>query len=48
MVIRGEEGRLDQPLDMDLLIPECFQGLLILSEDDSQGSCGLRWRSSCR
>jgi hypothetical protein len=30
MVIRGEEDRLDQPLDMDLLIPECFQGLLIL------------------
>ena len=35
MVIRGEEGRLDQPLDMDLLLPECFQGLLVL--DRAQG-----------
>lgn len=35
MVIRGEEDRLDQPLDMDLLIPECFQGLLVL--DRAQG-----------
>ena len=30
MVIRGEEGKLDQPLDMDMLLPECFQGLLVL------------------
>ena len=35
MVIRGEEDRLDQPLDMDMLLPECFQGLLIL--DRAQG-----------
>ena len=35
MVIRGEEDRLDQPLDMDMLIPECFQGLLVL--DRAQG-----------
>ena len=35
MVIRGEEDRLDQPLDMDLLLPECFQGLLVL--DRAQG-----------
>ena len=30
MVIRGEEDLLDQPLDMDRLLPECFQGLLVL------------------
>ncbi len=35
VVIRGEEDRLDQPLDMDLLVPECFQGLLVL--DRAQG-----------
>ena len=35
MVIRGEEDRLDQPLDMDLLLPDCFQGLLVL--DRAQG-----------
>ena len=35
MVIRGEEDRLDQPLDMDLLLPDCFRGLLVL--DRSQG-----------
>ena len=35
MVIRGEEDRLDQPLDPDMLIPECFQGLLVL--DRAQG-----------
>ena len=35
MVIRGEEGRLDRPLDMDMLLPECFQGLLVL--DRAQG-----------
>ncbi len=35
MVIRGEEDRLDQPLDMDMLLPDCFQGLLVL--DRPQG-----------
>ena len=35
MVIRGEEDKLDQPLDMDMLLPECFQGLLVL--DRAQG-----------
>ena len=35
MVLRGEEGILDQPLDPDLLLPGCFQGLLVL--DRAQG-----------
>ena len=35
MVIRGEEDSLDQPLDIDLLPPDCFQGLLVL--DRAQG-----------
>ena len=35
MVIRGEEDCLDQPLDPDLLLPDCFQGLLVL--DRAQG-----------
>ena len=35
MVIRGEEHCLDQPLDPDLLLPGCFQGLLVL--DRAQG-----------
>ena len=35
MVIRGEEDSLDQPLDQDLLLPDCFQGLLVL--DRAQG-----------
>ena len=35
IVLRGEEYRLDQPLDPDLLLPDCFQGLLIL--DRAQG-----------
>ena len=35
MVIRGEEDKLDQPLDMDMLLPDCFQGLLVL--DRTQG-----------
>ena len=30
MVIRGEEDLLDRPLDPDLLLPDCFQGLLVL------------------
>lgn len=29
MVIDGEGDRLDQPLDLSLLPPECFQGLLV-------------------
>lgn len=35
MILRGEEDRLDQPLDMDILLPGCFQGLLVL--DRAQG-----------
>ena len=35
MVIRGEEDRLEEPLDLDILAPECFQGLLVL--DRAQG-----------
>jgi len=35
MVIRGEEDRLDLPLDPDVLLPGCFQGLLVL--DRAQG-----------
>ena len=35
MVIRGEEDMLDQPLDPDMLLPGCFQGLLVL--DRAQG-----------
>ncbi len=35
MVIRGEEDRLDRPLDPDRLLPGCFQGLLVL--DRAQG-----------
>ena len=35
MVIHGEEDRLEQPLDMDFLLPDCFKGLLVL--DRTQG-----------
>ena len=35
IVIRGEGNKLDKPLDPELLIPECFQGLLVL--DRTQG-----------
>ena len=35
IVLRGEENRLDQPIDYDLLLPNCFQGLLVL--DRAQG-----------
>ena len=35
MVIRGEEDQLDRPLDTSLLLPGCFQGLLVL--DRAQG-----------
>jgi phage-related protein (TIGR01555 family) len=35
MVLRGEEDRLSEPLDMDLLLPGCFRGLLVL--DRAQG-----------
>jgi len=30
MIIRGENEKLDQPLDLDALPPDCFQGLLVL------------------
>ena len=30
IVLRGEEERLDQPLDVGMLLPECFQGLLVV------------------
>ena len=30
IVIRGDEYRLDRPLNLNYLIPECFQGLLVL------------------
>ncbi len=35
IVLRGEENALDQPLDPDILLPGCFQGLLVL--DRAQG-----------
>ena len=35
MVVRGEEDRLDQPLVPETLLPDCFQGLLVL--DRAQG-----------
>ena len=35
MVLRGEENRLSEPIDMDLLLPGCFRGLLVL--DRAQG-----------
>lgn len=35
MVIAGEENRLDQPLDREMLLPGCFRGLLVL--DRSMG-----------
>ena len=35
MVLRGEEDCLAEPLDPDLLLPGCFQGLLVL--DRAQG-----------
>ncbi len=35
MVIRGEEDHLDQPLEQEMLLPDCFQGLLVL--DRAQG-----------
>ena len=34
MVIRGQEGRLDQPMDMDAILPGDFQGLLIRDRAD--------------
>lgn len=30
IALRGEEDNLDKPLDMDMLLPGCFQGLLVL------------------
>lgn len=35
MIIRGEADKLDQPLDLDRLPPDCFQGLQVL--DRAQG-----------
>ena len=35
MVLRGEENCLERPLNTDLLLPDCFQGLLVL--DRAQG-----------
>ena len=35
MVLRGEEVRLSEPLDPELLLPGCFRGLLVL--DRAQG-----------
>ena len=35
IVLRGEKNLLDQPIDYDLLLPNCFQGLLVL--DRAQG-----------
>ena len=35
IVLRGEENCLDLPLNPDLLLPDCFQGLLVL--DRAQG-----------
>ena len=34
ITLRGEEDILDRPLDMDFLLPDCFQGLLILDPTD--------------
>ncbi len=35
IVIRGDEYRMEEPLDLDMLLPGCFQGLLVL--DRAQG-----------
>ena len=35
IVLRGEEEELDKPLDREMLLPDCFQGLLVL--DRAQG-----------
>ena len=34
IVLRGEEDRLQEPLDLALLLPDCFQGLLVLDRAD--------------
>ncbi|MBQ6515533.1 MAG: DUF1073 domain-containing protein [Clostridia bacterium] len=34
MVIAGEEDRLELPLDYDILLPDCFQGILVLDRTD--------------
>ena len=31
MVIQGEEDRLEEPLDYDTLLPDCFQGLPVMA-----------------
>ncbi len=41
MVIRGEEDRLDQPLDLDLIPPESFQGLMVLDRTEVSPSLEL-------
>ena len=35
MVIRGDEECLDRPLDLSMLVPGCFQGLLVLDRSRS-------------
>lgn len=35
MVIRGDEEKLEEPLDLDMLMPDCFRGLLVI--DRAQG-----------
>ena len=34
IVLRGEENHLSEPLDAETLLPDCFQGLLILDRAD--------------
>ena len=35
MILKGEDNMMDQPIDPDLLLPDCFEGLLVL--DRTQG-----------
>ena len=35
MILKGEDNIMDQPIDPDLLLPDCFEGLLVL--DRTQG-----------
>ena len=35
MILKGEDNIMDQPIDQDLLLPDCFEGLLVL--DRTQG-----------
>lgn len=41
MVIRGEAEKLSEPLDLDRLPPDCFQGLLVLDRADITPSLEL-------